>query len=315
MGYMIEKSLHLAVMVGRLGLLFWVLAPVPSAARDLFVGFAQDTLENDWRLGQARALAEAFAEYPNIRFEYSDGKGQTGRQIQDIENFVRRGVDILIVSPRDGRAMAPAISQVYRQGIPVILLTRSIESPEFTTFIAPDDKEIARQAARHMAERSGGKARILVLQGLPTVSTTKVRTEAFKRTLSSYPGMSIVAIKPGNYLRSDAIRAVEEALREGVIFDAIYAQSDSMAVGARLALRKAGHDPKKFLIAGIDYVSESREAIRNGEQSVSFVYPTCAREAVDIVLKIGAGKAVPKTVTVNTLKVTKENVDEILPVF
>jgi ribose transport system substrate-binding protein len=122
-------------------------------------------------------------------------------------------------------------------------------------------------------------------------------------------------VKDGNYLRGDAIHATEQALAEGIRFDAIYAQSDSMAAGARLALQKAGIDPRDKLIVGIDYISEARDAIRRGEQTASFLYPTCAAETAQAVLDILHGKTVPSRITVNTLLITRDNVEQVAPIF
>jgi ribose transport system substrate-binding protein len=166
-----------------------------------------------------------------------------------------------------------------------------------------------------MARQLKGKGNILMLQGVPTATTAIARSEAFLAELKQHPGLRVSAVKVGNYLRADAIRAVEEALQEGVPFDAIYSQSDSMAAGARVALRKAGRDPGKVLIVGIDYIAEAREAIRRGEQSASFTYPTCAAEAAAIVLDIGHGKAVPKRVVVDSVMVTRDNVEQVEPIF
>ncbi len=88
-----------------------------------------------------------------------------------------------------------------------------------------------------------------------------------------------------------------------------------MAAGARLALKKAGISAKKKLIVGIDYISEAREAIRAGKQAATFLYPTCAKETANIVLKILQGKAVPKKIRVKSKMITKENVNKIAPVF
>lgn len=307
------------------GLLFW-LAPLnaveatesSSAGAEktsIVVGFAQDTLANDWRMAQVRALQEGFARYPHIRFVYTDGKGSTAKQIQDVEDLIYSGIDILITSPRDSRAMTPVITRAYEKGIPVILLTRKIDSSAYTTFIAPDDEAIARDAARYLADRLNGKGSVLMLQGVPSASTAIVRTNAFISELGNHPGITLSAIKTANYLRSDAIKAVEEVLQQGIHFDAIYAQSDSMASGARIALKKAGISLEKLLIVGIDYISEAREAIRNGQQSASFTYPTCAEEAVDVVLAITDGKPQPKIIRVPSLRVTRDNAEQIVPIF
>lgn len=290
-------------------------AASPALSPPLVVGFSQDTLGNDWRQTQARELEQAFAALPGYRLVVTDGMGNTAKQIGDIEDLLRLPVDILIASPRDAQAMAPVLGRAYRAGIPVILLTRRIESSDYTTLIAADDALIARDAARHLAGALKGRGNILMLQGVPSASTAVVRTEAFEQALQGYPQLRVTARKVGNYLRADALRAVEEALAERVPFDAIYAQSDSMASGARLALKKAGIDPATKVIVGIDYINEARAAIRSGEQSASFLYPTCSREAVAAVQALAQGKRLPKRIVVDSLKITRSNVDRISPIF
>jgi ribose transport system substrate-binding protein len=88
-----------------------------------------------------------------------------------------------------------------------------------------------------------------------------------------------------------------------------------MASGARIALNKAGIDPATVLIVGIDYIREAREAIRKGQQSASFTYPTCADEAVATVLAISEGRAVAKSIRVPSQRVTLDNVEQVSPIF
>ncbi len=287
----------------------------PNPANRQSVGFAQDTLANDWRRAQAEALRHAFSRHPQIQFTVTDGHGSTARQIRDIEDLVDRHIDLLITSPKDEVAMTPVVSAAFKSGTPVILLTRRIGSDDYTTYITPDDENIARRAARLIADRLNGKGRILVLQGVATATTAKTRTEAFLDEIAHFPGLTIAAIKPANYLRADAILAVEEVLAEGVAFDAIYSQSDSMASGARMALREAGIDPGSLIIVGIDYISEARDAIRRGEQTASFTYPVCAEEGVDAALRILRGEPVPKQILIRSTMVTVDNVDTIEPIF
>ncbi|MGM0594487.1 MAG: substrate-binding domain-containing protein [Pseudomonadota bacterium] len=286
-----------------------------GAWAETVVGFAQDTLANDWRLAQVKQLEQRLARHPDIRFIYTDGMGRTAKQVRDIEDLLIRGVDILITSPRDAHAMTPVVQRAYRRGVPVILLTRLIDSDDYTTFIAPDDAAIARQAAAFMADELPDGGRILMLQGVPSSTTTLQRTHAFLDALQAYPSMQVVAMKEANFLRNDAIKAVEEVLREGIDFNAIYAQSDSMASGARIALRQNGYDLTQLVTVGIDYISEAREAIRRGEQAASFTYPTCAAEAEEAVLKIIRGEALPKRISVPSTRVTLDNIDQVEPIF
>jgi ribose transport system substrate-binding protein len=283
--------------------------------RKFKIGFAQDHMANDWRAAQVRDMQQALAAYPFIEFVFTDANGKTAQQVSDIENLVAQKVDLLITSPRDANVMDPVISRVHKSGIPVVLLSRRTVGDDYTTFIGASNRDIANKAARFFVDRLNGKGRILMLQHIPTTTPAIDRTEGFLEVTKNHPGIEIVAIRRADSLRHLAIQAVEQALAEGLQFDGIYAQSDSMAAGARIALKQAGIDPASILITGIDYISEAREAIRSKEQSASFTYPTFGRQGAEIAIRILRGEQVPKEVMVESEMVTGDNVEQVEAIF
>ncbi len=309
-------NMKLSVLCSLVTLL---IIPLMSSAetpqRVYVVGFAQDNMSNDWRAAQVNEMEQALANYPHIRFIYTDAKGSAARQIFDMERLAEQGVDVIVSSPRDVKTMTPAVSAIYKRGTPVVLLTRRILSDDYTTFIGADDRNIAREAAKEMALRMGGKGRIIMLRGVPTATTAIARREGFLEALKEYPQIKVVAEPVANYSRVEAIRAVEKLIADGVSFDAIYAHSDSMAVGARMALKMANIDVKKMVIVGIDYISEAREAIRAGEQSASFTYPTAGRQGAEAVLRIIRGEKQAKQQGVPFVKITSDNVEHVETIF
>ncbi|MCU7921734.1 MAG: LacI family transcriptional regulator, partial [Candidatus Thiodiazotropha sp. (ex Dulcina madagascariensis)] len=82
-----------------------------------------------------------------------------------------------------------------------------------------------------------------------------------------------------------------------------------------MVLSKHGIDPKSIPSVGIDYIRSAREAIRRGEQSASFTYPTGGAEGARMALKILKGEAVPKEIVLESTMVTKDNVDQVEPIF
>lgn len=286
-----------------------------ESSRQRLVGFAQDTLSNDFRAAQVTVLADRFSRIPNVNFVFSDADGQTAKQIADVEEFVARKLDLLIVAPRDAKAMAPVIGDAYRRGIPVVLLARRIEGEAYTCLVGPDDELIGQQVADFMARRLRGKGAVMMIEGVPTASTAIARSKGFRRGLNKYPGMELVATKIGNYLRGDAIRAMEELIGSGLHFDGLFAQSDSMAAGARLALNKAGIAPASKIIVGMDYIAEARKAILEGEQTASFVYPLCADEVVEVSMQILRGGKVPHRRIVHGRLVTRLEAQSLSPIF
>lgn len=285
------------------------------AAKKRVVAFAQDTLANDWRTAQVRDVATVLARHPGIEFMHTDAKGDSARQVKDIEDLAALGIDVLIASPRDAELMREPLARVHRRGIPVILLTRRVSGDEYAQFISADNRAIARQAAQFLARRLKGKGNILMLQGVPTASSAIERTAGFLDEIARHPGIKVTAILPADYLRTEAIKRVEEALAQNLPFDAIYSQSDSMALGAILALKKAGRDPKRIPITGIDYIAEGRAAIRAGELAASFTFPTAGREGAEAALRLLRGGRLPKAMTVPSVAVTRENVDQVAPIF
>jgi ribose transport system substrate-binding protein len=307
-GLTLLVGLLLAVVAGALG------PGAATAAPPARVVFVQDTLGNDWRAAQVEAVRRRLAPEPGVRFEVRDAQGSTARQILQVENVLAEGVDVLMTSPRHREALAPVLTRAYRSGTPVILLSRDVVGDQYTTFIHPDDRAIARAIGRLVVERLGGEGRVLMLAGLPGTSTAMIRREAFMEVVGEYPAIQVVA-RPANFLRADAIRVVEDLLGAGQRFDAVYAHSDSMASGARMALERSGIDPRSLYIAGIDYIRESREAIRRGLQAVSFTYPTGGREGAEAALRILRGEPVPREVVLDSVQVDVANVDAVEPIF
>ena len=282
--------------------------------RMFVVGFAQDTLANDWRVAQVKEVAEVLAGYSNIKLIVKDAKGDPAVQAMHIESFAEQGVDVIITSPMSAAYLTPVIDSVYHKGTPVILLDRGVNGSAYTTFIRPDNRPIAEKAAELIAKKLKGNGRILMLTGLPGATPTIQRTDGFMKYVSEYPNLKVIS-KVANYLRSDALCKAGELLDKGVKFDAIYAQSDSMAVGARMALKRHGLKPEDFIIVGIDYIKEAQEAIRNSEQYASFTYPTGGTQGALLAVRLIKGEKVPKDIIVDSVMVTRENVKSVRPIF
>ena len=281
------------------------------------VAFAQDDLSNDWRQAQVDAVRQVLAHYPGVDFRVTDARGDAAVQALHIERLARQGADVVITSPADAALVGPVIRQVRAQGTPVLLLTRQAKGARADSFVHPNDRRITRRLARFLFDRLDHRGRILMLQGVPTATPTQHRTRTFRELAGQHAGISITT-RTANFLRGDAIKAVDRILRthDGAFpFDAIYAQSDSMAVGARIALRRAGIDPAGLVIAGIDYIQAARRAIGAGEQDVSFTYPTGGAEGARLAIRLLRGQDIPDEIRLQSQRVTAANVDTVAPIF
>ena len=297
-------------------LLLTCLVPLLASAADgkWVLAFAQDEMKNDFRKAQVLEARDEAAKHPNVEFVYSDAEGQTSLLIRQIDQFVRQNVDALIVGTNDENAVVPVISKAHMAGIPVIIVDRGVNTHDYTSFINSDNILIGSIAAEYIAKRLNGQGQVLLFEGLKTADVTHLRSKGFLDIMTRFPDIKVIK-RTGNYLRKDAVLEMEKLVSQGIHLDAIFSESDSMLSGARMVLQRYGIDPSALITVGCDYTSEAQAAIRNGTQTGSVLFPLGGKQSVKIALQVLSGKSVPKHIQIPVQLVTKENVDDVAPIF
>ncbi len=278
------------------------------------IAFAQDTLRNDFRLAQVHEVRDAVKKEQGLRFVYSDAQGQTSLLIRQIEQFIAQKVDILVIGTNDEQAVVPVISKAYQAGIPVIVLDRGIRGQDYSTFINSDNVKIGQLAAEFIANQLKGRGQVLLFEGLQTADVTHLRSKGFLNVMAQYPNIKVIK-RTANYLRKDALIEMDKLLTQGVRVDAIFSESDSMLSGIRLALEKHKIDPRALITVGCDYTSEARDAIRDRTQTGSVLFPLGGAKAVELAKLLLSKVPVPRHVEIAVQLVTRDNVNQVEPIF
>lgn len=299
-------------LLGLAVLALWL--PAAAAEEKRVIAFAQDTLANDFRRAQVEEVRDEALKHPGLSFVHSDAQGQTSLMIRQIEQFIEQKVDLLIIGTNDEKAVVPVVAKAYKSGIPVIVLDRGIRGSQYTTFINSDNILIGRIGAEYIAERLGGNGLVLLFEGLQTADVTKLRSKGFLDEIRKHKGIRVIK-RTGNYLRKDALVEMEKLVAEGIRVDAIFSESDSMLSGVRMVLNRHKISPGSIVMVGCDYTSEARQAIREGAQSGSVLFPLGGRKSVEVALKIFAKEPVPKHIYIPVKLVTQDNVDQVAPIF
>ena len=278
------------------------------------IAFAQDNMANDFRKAQVFEARDAVLKHKDWKFVYSDAKGKTSLLIYQINEFIEKRVDLIILGTNDADAVVPVVTKAYKSGIPVIVLDRGINSKEYTTFINSDNIKIGLIGAKYIAKKLNYKGVVLLFEGLQKADVTHLRSKGFLDEISKHKDIKVIK-RTGNYLRRDAIVEMQKLIQEGVHIDAIFSESDSMLSGVRSALLRFDMDPSKIIMIGCDYTSEAREAIKNGTQTGSILFPLGSKQAVDAAAKIFSDEKIPKHIFIPVKLVTKENVERVEPIF
>lgn len=246
------------------------LALVPMAAmaegESYTIGFAVSTLENPFFVTMKDA-AVAKAEALGVELMVLDAQDSAETQASQIEDFIVRGVDLLIINPVDSDAIGTSVVACNTEGIPVITVTRASNSGEVVQHLDIDNREAGRLDAEQLIVDLGGKGKVAVLEGIAGSSSAIERNEGFVAALEGTE-IEIVASLTANYAREEGASVTEDILQANPELDAIYAHNDEMALGAVRAVAAAGRS-EEIKIYGIDATDDALVAVENGEMAAT----------------------------------------------
>ncbi len=273
------------------------------------IGMSQCNLGEPWRVQMNADIRNAADEHPEVTVMFKDAQNDNLRQRAHLEEFVRAGVDLIIVSPKEAAPLTAPVRDAYKNGIPVIVLDRRVLGGDYTCFIGADNKKIGAAAGRWVVKTFGGKGSIVELKGLMTSTPGQDRHSGFREAIKG-SGLDVIFEADMKWLEPNARKEMESALARYSDIDLVYAHNDPGAHGAYLAARAAGRQQQMMFI-GIDALpQEGQMYVRQGILAASFEYPTGGREAIETALRILQGETVPKEITLSSRLFTPENIDK-----
>ncbi len=278
------------------------------------IGVSQANMREEWRVALIDELKEQADATGDIRMITADATGSVYKQIQDIDNFLGYGIDLLIISPVDEKELAGKIKEVYDSGIPVIVMDRAVEGFDYTLYIGPDNEVIGQQAADYVGSLLGSAGGSVVeLLGRPASIQGSERLNGFRKALDKYDNIEIKKL----YLEAESKDAAyditvsaEEVIRQA---DVIFAYSDSMALGVCDAVRDLGLEDKVSIVDcdGFKGADEGIDLVRQKRLSATVSCPIGGKEAFDYAMSIlGNESGVPKQVILRSSLITADNLDE-----
>lgn len=289
------------------------------AATAVTVGFSQIGAESAWRTANTQSIKDEAAAR-GIRLVFSDAQQKQENQIKALRSFVAQGVDVIAFSPVVETGWEPVLREIKQAGIPVVLSDRAVDVSDdslFATFIGSDFIEEGRNAARWLAEKTGGEATIVELVGTPGSAPAIDRKAGFEEILNEYPNMKIIKSQSGDFTRAKGKEVMESFLKapDASEITVLYAHNDDMALGAIQAMEEAGIAPgKDILIVSIDGVRGAFEAMVEGKLNCTVeCNPLIGPQIFDAVEDLMAGKTLPRRIAVEEGVYDQAKAAEALP--
>jgi ribose transport system substrate-binding protein len=180
-------------------------------------------------------------------------------QAKLVDDAIAKKPDIIVFDPVDNEKMVPAIDKINAANIPAIEITDRAQGGKFVSAVLPDDYQLGLATARRLLKALDGKGNVVILEGIPTTTTSIERVKGFNDAIKELPAVKLVASKSGGYQRRPAQDAMEAWIRQFPQIDGVLAANDSMAAAAVETLEKRN---RKAVVVGINGSKEAIDLIK-----------------------------------------------------
>lgn len=273
---------------------------------EISIGFSQATQQSPFYVELGEGVKKG-AEEAGATLEYVDANGDITKQNNDIEDLLTRGVDVLLINPVDPQGIAPSLASAKAAGVPVVTVDRPAEGA--VAHVGRDNVamgELVGEAVKEALGDEGGK--IIEIQGDAGGTVAIDRSKGFHDAFEGVDNVTFVEGPYAEYVRANAVAAMQDLLQANPDVKVVYAHNDDMALGALQVLQENGRDD--VLVAGVDGLMEAVKAIDETDQYIA----TSLNDPIDLgsvaaqtALTVAEGGDVDAEIDAGTELVTKDN--------
>jgi ribose transport system substrate-binding protein len=198
-----------------------------------------------------------------------------------VEAMCSKHPNVLVVSPTDPVAMAPAIDTCLNAGIPVITVDTGLtNASRITSAITTNNDSGGKAAADYIGKALGGKGTVSLLSLSPTATTQVERIQSFSQEIkAAYPGITVLPVQYTSQATSDSETVARSVLAAHPGVKAFFGSAEPNAEGTAAAL-KALALTGKVLNVGFDASPTEVSLLKSGEINAT-VAQLAAQEGAD----------------------------------
>jgi D-xylose transport system substrate-binding protein len=279
-----------------------------NSLKKIRIGFSMDTLKEHWT--KDKELIEKRAAELGAEVMVSVAESVDERQLKQVEDFLTKGVDVLIIAPHNGLVMATAVDKAKKQGIPVVSYDRLILNDDVDVLVSHLHSTAGQMQAEY-ALKNAPKGNYVLVYGAPTDNNALIMRDSQNEVLRTAIEKSDIKIVANQHAKDwspeEALKIAENALTQNKNeIAAFVCSNDGTAGGVIQALKKQGLDGK-VVVTGMDAQIDALQRIAQGEQSMTVYKPLqpLAYAAVDAAVKLAKGE---KLETGKTIKAVNKEI-------
>jgi ribose transport system substrate-binding protein len=216
--------------------------------KEITLALADGFGDNNWRkITRAEAEAEA-KECPNVKeFIYTDGQGNTQKAISDLEGLTAQGVNAAVVFPDAGKAMLPAITNMYKAGVvtvPYRVFPGGEAGVNYNTYVETDFKEAGKLWGEWLLKALPKGGKVLPLGGPAGNTQSEEEYEGMAEVVEGH-GIEMIGEQPfsvTNWEPAMTQQVITANLAKYPEIDAITTDFGAALASAFPAFKQAGRE-------------------------------------------------------------------------
>lgn len=208
------------------------------------------------------------------------------RQIEQIQEMLDLGIDVLIVTPVDWASLTDILEKAKLQGTLIVVLDTNVRNSELPDCTITSDNYQAGVLVGEYFLTQHDSSRIVIMTHEATISGQE-RVRGFVDTVSKNVNMDIVERIECEGQLEIAMPKLQQYIEEGAVFDSVFCLNDLASVGAAAALDEQ-HMLGKVKLYGVDASPDSKALIAEGMMDASAAqFPTeIGKEAAQVIYRL-----------------------------
>ncbi|REE83006.1 ABC-type sugar transport system substrate-binding protein [Lutibacter oceani] len=263
--------------------------------KKITIGFSQCVSNDLWRQEMNKSMQIQADLFENVHLEIVDANSNSELQSKQIQQFIDKKVDVIIVSPWQSTPVTPVIQKAIDNGIPVLVVDRKTDKQTYTAYLGADNYQVGINAANFIASKTNKPTKIIEIRGLEGSSPAYERSIGFKDVIKATPNLEIVKIIDSDWEASSIKESFRKALNEIKDVDFVFAHNDRLAYGAWEVAQDLGLE-KQLKIIGVDGLpgpNGGLDLVKKGVLIATILYPTGGDEALRLAVDLVAKKTHP----------------------
>ncbi len=292
-----------------------------SAGGEKTIGVAFETLQTEFWVAGLDAIKRE-CEKRGYKVLESVADGDSNRQLQQVKNFITKGVDGIILVPKDAKSCGPMIRAANNAKIPITLFNRTSDSTDLSfVSVVADNQTLSKKTTEHLltqAKSSDRTIKAILLLGDLGDTNAILRRDGFLEAVKEYgDGIEVVSQVPTEWNQEKCQAGMVNALQANPDVNLIFTSSDFLLPSIVSALKSAGRyhpigHPEHVTLGGFDgdatayQMMQAKYLDATGVQDVYFEAEQCVK-AIEELLQ---GSQLPQVIEDPGFVIHQGNLDE-----